>query len=445
MRFTSTIAAGIAAVGAAAADGSNYLGFNSGATLADRSAKFKADFAAEFKTAAKLNGAPGKFNSARLYTNIQAYSQEDPIEAFDAAVETKTHLLLGVWASGTDNIDKEINALNKAIEKYGSELTDLIIGVNIGSEDLYRTSVTGLKNDPEGVGASPKTIVSFINDWRKAFKSGPIADVPVGHADTWDVWNNSTNKAVIDAVDFISVHEYPYYENDKGNSIENAGKLFDSAYQATLDAAGDKPVWVTETGWPYVGETWDEAVASVENAEKYWKEVGCKKLFNKTPTFWYTLRDSNPANSMKFGITDKLSTEPRFDLSCPKVSDDDEDKDSKTSTSSSEATKTHASADHTSMMTSVATSSAATATNGGSDSDSEESSGSGSGSGSDNSSDNSSGSGSGSGSDDSSDADATNTSAGPDPVATPGADSGAGLLKISAAGALAALGAFALF
>ncbi|KAG9258032.1 glycoside hydrolase family 17 protein [Emericellopsis atlantica] len=432
MRFTSTIAAGIAAVGAVA-DGSNYLGFNSGATLADRSAKFKADFAAEFKTAAKLNGAPGKFNSARLYTNIQAYSQEDPIEAFDAAVETKTHLLLGVWASGTDNIDKEISALNKAIEKYGSELTDLIIGVNIGSEDLYRTSVTGLKNDPEGVGASPKTIVSFINDWRKAFKSSAIADVPVGHADTWDVWNNSTNKAVIDAVDFISVHEYPYYENDKGNSIENAGKLFDSAYQATLAAAGDKPVWVTETGWPYVGETWDEAVASVENAEKYWKEVGCKKLFNKTPTFWYTLRDSNPANSMKFAITDKLSTEPRFDLSCPKDSGDEKDKESKTSTSS-EATKTHTSADHTSMVTS----SSATATNGGSD-NSEESSGNSSGSGS------GSGNGSTSGSDNSSDAEASNTSDGAGAVATPSGDNGAGLLKISAAGALAALSALALF
>jgi glucan endo-1,3-beta-D-glucosidase len=443
MRFTSTIAAGVAAIGAAA-QGSNYLGFNTGATLADRSAKFKADFVAEFKTAAKLNGAPGKFNSARLYTNIQAYSEEEPIEAFDAAVETKTNLLLGVWASGTDNIDKEINALNKAIKKHGSDLTDLIIGVTIGSEDLYRISATGVKNDPDGVGNSPKALVSFIDDWRKAFKSGPLADIPVGHADTWDVWGNVTNKAVIDAVDFIAVHEYPYYENDKGNSIENAGKLFDKAYQATLDAAGGKPVWVTETGWPYVGQDWDEAEASVENAEKYWKDVGCKRLFNKTPTFWYTLRDSNPDNEMKFAITDKLSTEPRFDLSCPKKSDDDEEKESKTTSSeekksktisSADATKTHTSAGHSTIMTSPSPTATNDSGNGDSDNDSEE----GSGNGSDNGSGNDSGNGG------NAEGEASNTQDGASPTGTPTDGNGAGFLKISTAGVMAALGAIALF
>merc|ERR1712169_61034 len=62
MRFTSTIAAG-ALVAGAVAQGQNYLGFNSGANKADRSAKFKADFKAEFETAANLNGAPGTFTS----------------------------------------------------------------------------------------------------------------------------------------------------------------------------------------------------------------------------------------------------------------------------------------------------------------------------------------------------------------------------------------------
>ncbi len=165
MRFSTSFAAGALAVGAAAVSPENYLGFNSGATLADRSAKFQADFEAEFITAQNLVNAPGKFNAVRLYTNIQAYAQDDPIEAFEAAIATDTKLLLGVWASGTDNIDKEITALKKAISKHGSKLTDLVIGVNIGSEDLYRVSVTGIKNK-SGVGSDPKTIVRFIDDWR---------------------------------------------------------------------------------------------------------------------------------------------------------------------------------------------------------------------------------------------------------------------------------------
>ena len=371
MRFTSTLAAGAVIAGASA---QNYLGFNSGATLADRSAKFKADFKEEFETAAKLNGAPGKFNSVRLYTNIQAYSEEDPIEAFDAAVETETNILLGVWASGTDNIDKEINALKKAIETHGKKLTDLVIGVTIGSEDLYRVSATGIKNK-SGVGNSPDAIVGFIGDWRDAFSDSALADIPVGHADTWDVWGNSTNKPVIDAIDFIAVHEYPYYENDKGNNIDNAGTLFDRAYQTTLDAAGDKPVWVTETGWPYVGPDWDEAEASVDNAKTYWDEVGCRKLFNKTPTFWYTLRDSNPDNKMKFAITENLSTEPLFDLSCP------DSFDTPTTTSSRASTSTRDSEESETSGPTSAVTTAAPSTTPGSDEESNDNSSGGSGNG----------------------------------------------------------------
>jgi glucan endo-1,3-beta-D-glucosidase len=334
---SAAVAAGALAMGVEA---KNYLGFNSGATLANREAKFKADFQAEFETAQNLKTSPGDFNAVRLYTNIQAYSEDDPIEAFEAAIDTKTQILLGVWTSGTDSIDKEISALKKAVEKYGTDLTDLIIGVSVGSEDLYRNSVTGVKNKG-GVGVQPDALVDFIDDFRTAFKGTPISKVPLGHVDTWDVWGNATNKPVLDAIDFIGVDEYPYYENDKGNSIDNAAKLFNKAFDATVAASAGKPVWVTETGWPYKGPNWDEAVPSVKNAQKYWQDVGCKSLFNKVPTFWYNLRDSNPDNKMKFAITENLSTTPLFDLSCDKVDDETSssaESKTKTSTHASKAT-----------------------------------------------------------------------------------------------------------
>ncbi|KAG5943142.1 hypothetical protein E4U53_007108 [Claviceps sorghi] len=318
MHLSASLVATALAIGASA--GSNYLGFNSGATLPDRSAKFKKDFEAEFKTAQALKGAPGTFNSVRLYTNIQAYAQDDPIEAFEAAIETKTNLFLGIWASGIDNIDKEITALKKAVSKYGSKFTDLVIGISIGSEDLYRNSVAGIKNKG-GLGNTPDNIVKFINVYKKAFADGPLGKVPIGHVDTWDVWTNSSNKAVIDAVDFVGVDEYPFYEDSKGNDIKNAGHLFDHAFDATAAAINGKPLWVAETGWPSSGPNWDKAVPSVENAKYYWDEVGCRRLFNKVPTFWYNLRDSNPDNKVKFAITKDLSTTPLFDLTCPKTFD----------------------------------------------------------------------------------------------------------------------------
>ncbi|KAH7167092.1 glycoside hydrolase superfamily [Fusarium sp. MPI-SDFR-AT-0072] len=441
MKVSATLAAGALALGVEA---KNYLGFNSGATLANRAAKFKADFQAEFETAQNLKSAPGDFSAVRLYTNIQAYSEDDPIEAFEAAIDTNTEILLGVWTSGTDNIDKEISALKKAVDKYGSKLTDLVIGVSVGSEDLYRNSVTGVKNKG-GVGVQPDVLVDFINDFKKAFKGTPIGKIPVGHVDTWDVWGNATNKAVLDAIDFIGVDEYPYYENDKGNSIDNAAKLFNKAYEATIAASGGKPVWVTETGWPYKGPDWDEAVPSVKNAQKYWRDVGCKYLFNKTPTFWYTLRDSNPDNKMKFAITDNLSTTPLFDLSCDKVDDDEETTSSavhsKTKTESGASKPTHASNSTATFITSTASATSgsgddeeatgtATATGSGSKPTS------GSGSGSD--------SGSGSGSEGSGSSSGSGSESGSAPAETPSTiTNGAASLGVSTV-ALAFLALFAL-
>lgn len=314
---TAFTAAGVLAAGASA---ENYLGFNSGATLADHSAKFKADFEAEFRTARGLENAPGTFNAVRLYTNVQAYSADDPIEAFEAAIDTNTKLLLGIWTSGTDSIEKELSALRKAVQTHGKKFTDLVIGMSIGSEDLYRDSATGIMNEA-GIGAGPDVIVRFINQYKKAFADTALASVPIGHVDTWDAWTNSSNQAVVDAVDWVGVDEYPYYESGKGNHIRNAGRLFDRAYDAVAGVVGSKPIWVTETGWPATGPDWDEAVASVENAKYYWDEIGCRKLFNKVPTFWYNLRDSNPDNEMKFAITNNLSTEPLFDLTCPTTFD----------------------------------------------------------------------------------------------------------------------------
>ncbi|ETR99328.1 glycoside hydrolase, partial [Trichoderma reesei RUT C-30] len=303
MKLSTTIATGAALVAGVSAGQNNYLGFNSGNTLPDESAKFEKDFLAEFSTAQKLVGAPGTFNAVRLYTNIQAYWPSPPPSR--------------PRRTGTDNIDNELAALSAAVKQYGKDLTDLIIGVSIGSEDLYRDSQTGRTNKA-GVGNGPKEVLGFINDYKKTFANTALANVPIGHVDTWDAWVNGTNKPVLDAVDWIGVDEYPFYETGKGNDISNAGKLFDTAFETTLGAANGKPVWVTETGWPLTGPDWDEAKPSVKNAQKYWQDIGCKRLFNKYPTFWYNLRDSNPANQVKFGISQSLSSTPSFDLTCPK-------------------------------------------------------------------------------------------------------------------------------
>ena len=303
-----------------AAQQEGYLGFNSGATLANGRAKQLSDYEEEFQTAANLRGAPEEFNSVRLYTNVQAGTVNTPTSAFEAAINTGTTMLLGLWCSGTDSIANELAAMEAALERFGDRFADLVVGISVGSEDLYRTSVTGINNEA-GIGNYPDQIIAFIEETRQRIANTPLADKPVGHVDTSSAFFNESNAEVIASCDFIGMDAYPYYEKEKDNAFENARELWEDAYRKTLNAAGDVEVWITEIGWPVSGPEFGDATASIENAQDYWADLGCS-LFGKVNTWWYTLRDSNPANEAKFAITENLSTTPRFDLTCPEGSRD---------------------------------------------------------------------------------------------------------------------------
>lgn len=307
-----TIALG---AGLVAAQQEGYLGFNSGATSDDSKAKQQADFEKEFKTAQGLRGSPGSFNSVRLYTNVQSGTRDTPISAIPAALATNTSMLLGIWCSGTTSIANELNALQSAISQHGQRFADLVVGISVGSEDLYRNSESGIENEA-GVGKEPDEIVEFIEQVRSRIEGTPLSGKPIGHVDSWSAWANSSNSAVVEAVDFIGTNLHPYYEKDKGNAFSNVTNVFNYIYDQARSAAGDKPVWITETGWPITGPTFGEAVPSLDSAKTYWDQLGCP-LFGKTNVWWYTLRDSNPANKEKFAITKDLSTTPAFNLTCP--------------------------------------------------------------------------------------------------------------------------------
>lgn len=76
-------------------------------------------------------------------------------------------------------------------------------------------------------------------------------------------------------------------------------------------------VWVTETGWPTSGDTENEAVASVVNAQQYWDTV-VYAAFEQIDTFWYALQDFSASPSL--GVVD-ASFNALYDLSCPDTCD----------------------------------------------------------------------------------------------------------------------------
>ena len=126
---------------------------------------------------------------------------------------------------------------------------------------------------------------------------------------------NSSNNALIEALDWVGVDAYPYFQTVNANSIENSPGLFFDALSATQGAAMGKPVWVTETGWPVTGAQSGQASAGTANAEIYWKGVACK-LLGSVNTWWYQLNDgADQATSFKVINPDRGA--PLYDLSCP--------------------------------------------------------------------------------------------------------------------------------
>lgn len=290
-------------------------GFNYGATNNDGSCRGYSDFVRYFNDAKSLPGTNG-FETARLYTSVQCGTAASPIEAFRAAIDTDTKILVGLWASaGRKVYENEINALLKAARDLGPAFTDRIVGISVGSEDLYRSSPQGKANNA-GLGATGGEIEGYIGWLRDWIHGTALQNKPIGHVDTWTAWILPENRGVANAVNWLGHNSFPYFETTKPNSIDLAAENFRTAVAQTESVAKGKQVWITETGWPRVGPVSRDAVANKANSQRYWKEVGCS-LFGKRNTFWYTLKDANTAQTdLSFALTPRENNTPYFDLSC---------------------------------------------------------------------------------------------------------------------------------
>ncbi|RYN65201.1 hypothetical protein AA0118_g3331 [Alternaria tenuissima] len=290
-----------------------FTGFNYGAFWSlEANVKKKADFLDGFNLARNLT-TDIPFDSARLFTCKAAGTLNEPTEAFDAAVDSKTNLLLGFWitpgqkgGSPDENVKNEMAALEKGFKKHGQALSDLVIGLSIGSEDIYRAEEAG------EIGVTAAVVGQTIAQVKKDIAASPFAqymkDKPIGHVDT-------AKYAVVDNADFIGMTAYPYWNKD---SIELASTSFQGSLEQVKQHAGNRPVWIAEMGWPSTDtELHSAAVTGVNEAQKFWSEAGCA-VFGKYTTFYFELlKDTTPEQKADWSIIDTNTRQPRIrNLSC---------------------------------------------------------------------------------------------------------------------------------
>ncbi|KAI9644039.1 hypothetical protein NHQ30_007391 [Ciborinia camelliae] len=275
-----------------------WKGFNSQATLANGACKSQADWENDFRL---IQSFPGNFDSLRVYASSDCNTIANVVPA---AIATGGKVLVGVWAEDANHYNAEKQALLAATRTYGF---DWLVAVSVGSEDLYRGDTTA------------STLAQQIYDVRGMLSTVPgytTTGVQVGHVDTWTMWTNGANVDVIKACDFIGLDGYPYFQNTEENDIGVGYDLFWQSVNAVRttvqNAQSGAWVWVTETGWPTSGATENKAVASVANAQTYWKQVACE-AFKEGHTFWYALQDFGASPS--FGVVDS-NGHLMYDLSC---------------------------------------------------------------------------------------------------------------------------------
>jgi glucan endo-1,3-beta-D-glucosidase len=295
-----------------------YKGFTYGSFFHNGTAKQQPDFEAAFNAAKTLTDAPG-YNSARLFTTIQHNTINTPTSAIQAAINTNTSLLLGLWCSDGDAFfENELIALKAAITQYGQPFVDQIVGISVGSEDLFRASEIGMQKQT-GPGVTAELLVAYLIRTRNAIGTTIARDKWIGHVDTWSAWIDPANKPVLTACNFIGMVAIPYFD-DNENSVKAAFNIFASAYNQVCEVAPAKPIWIAGTGWPVVGDTSGQAVPSFGNARQYWIDVQCTLIGMDIPLYWHTLNDG--PTSPSFSVLgcpegEAFDQQPLYPLDCP--------------------------------------------------------------------------------------------------------------------------------
>ena len=150
--------------------------------------------------------------------------------------------MVGVWLEDDEKLNER--ELAKAIELAAQGQVDILA---VGNEVLLRDDL-------------PET--ALINYIRRA--KAALPNVPVGYVDAY--FKFVDHPAVTEACDVILANCYPFWE---GCPAEHALPYMKDMYRRAQRVAGNKPVIVSETGWPSIGTPYGGGVPSAANALKY--------------------------------------------------------------------------------------------------------------------------------------------------------------------------------
>jgi exo-beta-1,3-glucanase (GH17 family) len=187
---------------------------------------------------------------AKISDCVRTYSIENGLDQVPAlAAKVGLKVIQGIWL-GSDRLKNlaQISTVVGLTKAY----PDVITAVVVGNEVLLRGEMT--TSDLAAIIRSVKSQVT----------------VPITYADVWEYWLR--NREIYDAVDFVTIHILPYWE-DFPIRAKYAAAHVDAIRKRMAVAFPGKEILIGETGWPSEGRMRAGALPSRTNQARVVSEI----------------------------------------------------------------------------------------------------------------------------------------------------------------------------
>jgi glucan 1,3-beta-glucosidase len=181
---------------------------------------------------------------------IRTYSTDHGLDQIPAIARRHgMKVLQGLWLSSSPELTRKQITTTVALAK---QFPDVIAAIVVGNEVLLRGEM------------SAPDLARTIREVKAQ------VSMPVTYADVWEFWLR--HREVATAVDFISVHILPYWE-DFPIPARDAARHVDAIRKQIVAAFPDKEILVGEFGWPSAGRMREGALPSPTNQARVIHEV----------------------------------------------------------------------------------------------------------------------------------------------------------------------------
>jgi glucan 1,3-beta-glucosidase len=187
---------------------------------------------------------------AKISDCVRTYSIENGLDQVPGlAAKVGLKVIQGIWL-GSDRLKNQaqISTAIGLVREYPGVITSVVVG----NEVLLRGEMT-----TADLAATIRSVKSQVT-------------VPVTYADVWEYWLR--NREVYDAVDFVTIHILPYWE-DVPVRAKFAASHVDAIRKRMAVAFPAKEILVGETGWPSEGRMREGALPSRTNQARVVSEI----------------------------------------------------------------------------------------------------------------------------------------------------------------------------